>query len=138
MGNPHFTQIESNRIPMYTCGDYAWNPRAYDPARSAGQAILHLEDSQVGRLLLRDLVETYPGMLVYKVQDTGFNAIRAQYQRIVSAPHSGSTGAAYIAHLESLAQRMNTVFPTTYAAEKATLAEDIRWTKDDMANRYSR
>ena len=33
-------QNEINRIPLATCADYAYNPRAYDPSRSVGQAIL--------------------------------------------------------------------------------------------------
>ena len=62
MSNPLCTQNQANRIPLLTCADYAYNPWGYDPARSIGQAILHLADSAQQRDLLKDLVEAYPGM----------------------------------------------------------------------------
>ena len=65
MSNPMCKQNEINRIPLATCADYAWNPADYDPVRSIGQAILHLADTPGRCEALRDLVEAYPGMLVY-------------------------------------------------------------------------
>jgi len=41
MSNPMRLQNEANRIPLATCADYAYNPAAYDPLRSIGQAIVH-------------------------------------------------------------------------------------------------
>ena len=87
MSNPLCPQNEANRIPLLTCADYAFNPAAYDPERSIGQAILHLADTPEQRQVLKDLVEAYPGMLVAK-QGTGYNSVRHQYTVLASAPHS--------------------------------------------------
>ena len=64
MSNPLRQQNEINRLPLATCADYAFNPRAYEPLRSIGQAILLQADTSPQREALRELVETYPGMLL--------------------------------------------------------------------------
>jgi len=136
MSNPLCSQNEINRIPMLTCADYAWNPADYDPARSVGQAILHLAETKPQRELLRDLVEAYPGMLIYGRGDTGFNAVRDQYARIAAAPHARQAAQAYIEHVERLSARLKEVFPDNYQAEKKTIDDDIAWLQRNYTAKY--
>lgn len=136
MSNPHCAQNEINRIPLLTCADYAWNPGGYDPARSIGQAIVHLEQTAEARRLLADLVEAYPGMLLYGNGHTGFNSVRDQYGRIAAQPHARFAAGAYIAGLESLAARMRQVFPDRYLAARKTLDDDVAWAKAAFAGKY--
>jgi hypothetical protein len=145
MGNPLCPQSEINRIPLLTCADYAYNPAAYDPGRSIGQAILHLaggsEDSSDAALqnrcaVLKDLVEAYAGMLIWQKPNTGLNCVREQYQRIATAPHSRTAALAYIAWLEDLSARMDKAFPKQYRDAKATVDADVVWTKAAFAAKY--
>lgn len=135
MSNPHCAQNEINRIPLLTCADYAWNPGSYDPARSIGQAILHLEDTVAGRAVLRDLVEAYPGMLLHG-KGPGFNSVRDQYARIAVQPHARFAAAAYLHHVENLASRMGEVFPDGYVAARKTLEADVAWIEKAFTSRY--
>ncbi len=136
MSNPHCPQNEINRIPLLTCADYAWNPGAYDPARSIGQAILHLEESPEARAVLRDLVEAYPGMLVAGSGRTNFNFVREQYNRLASTPHSRFAVEAYVLHLRSLSDRARQVFPDRYRAARKTLDDDVAWAERAFAVKY--
>jgi hypothetical protein len=61
ISNPLSPQNEANRIPLLTIADYLWNPEAYDPVRSIGQALAHLGQTPEQRSALKDLVELYPG-----------------------------------------------------------------------------
>ena len=137
MGNPHGKQNQINRIPLATCADYAYNPRAYDPSRSIGQAILAVADTQPQREVLRDLVETYPGMLVYfPTRGTGFNALQDQCDRILATPHSRQVALGYLEHLQKLADRLAREFPDSYQAEKMTLTNDLQLVARKMAAKY--
>lgn len=138
MSNPHCLQNEINRIPLLTCADYAWNPRAYDPSRSIAQAILHLEDSAAGRNVLCDLVEVYPGMLLHANGHTGFNSARDQYNRIAGQRHARFAAAAYVQQLEALSRRMGEALPERYRAARKTLDEDIAWMKQAFEHRYGK
>ena len=131
-------QNEINRIPAATCADYAYNPRAYDPMRSIGQAILSQADKPSQREVLRDLVETYPGMLLIcsSKNKTGYNPVRAQMDHILAAPQSRQTALGYVEHLENLARRLELEFPNRYGPEKKTLDKDIQVVKQKLAARY--
>lgn len=135
MSNAMCPQNQINRIPMLTCADYAFNPAAYDPARSIGQAILHLADTLEGRQALKDLVEAYPGMLLYG-QGTGFNAVRHQYSRLASAPHSRYIVEGYIQRMENLSARLGKAFPDRYQDARKTLDADVAWMKEAFAGKY--
>ncbi len=135
MSNPLCKQNEINRIPLMTCADYAYNPWAYDPARSVGQAILHFTDDATQRVLVKDLVEAYPGMLYYG-KGTGFNAVREQYARIAAVPHSRYIASMYIDHVQSLARRVEDAFPDRLKAERQTVVDDITWMKRAFAEKY--
>lgn len=136
MSNPLCPQNEINRIPLSTCADYAFNPAAYDPARSIGQAIVHLADARPAQEALRDLVEAYPGMLIYGRTQTSFNAVREQYARIAAGPHMRAAARAYIEYLERLARRLRDAFPDRFAAACATLEDDIALLKRKFAEQY--
>jgi hypothetical protein len=137
MSNPHCKQNQINRIPLATCADYAYNPRAYDPARSIGQAIFQVADAPAQREALRDLVEAYPGMLIYSfTRGTGFNSVQAQFDRIIGAPHSRQAAIAYIEYLQQLSARLKQQFPDRYQPEKQTLDNDIQQLKRKFAAKY--
>jgi len=137
MSNPMCSQNEINRIPMLTCADYAYNPAAYDPARSIGQSIVHLADSRAQREVLRGLVEAYVGMIIGGRAYTGYNAVRYQYGRIAAVPHSHQAAQAYIGFVEQLMARLKEVFPDSYAATKKTIEDDIAWMKLRYAEKYT-
>jgi hypothetical protein len=136
MSNPLKTQNEINRIPLLTCADYAYNPAAYDPFRSIGQAIVRLADSGPQREVLRDLVETYPGMLICGQSATSFNAVLNQYSRISNAPYSRQAALAFINWMEELSARLKQTFPESYAPEKATLDNDIKLLRKTFTAKY--
>lgn len=136
MSNPHRSQNEINRIPLLTCADYAWNPRAYDPERSIGQAIAHLEPTPEARAALRDLVQAYPGMLLYGNGSPAFNAVRDQYLRLATLRHARFTASAYLRSLEELSDRLHALFPDRYVAAQNTLDDDIAWIRAAFIERF--
>lgn len=135
MSNPLCTQNQINRLPLLTCADYAYNPWAYDPARSIGQAILHLAETDEQRQVLKDLVEAYPGMLLYQ-GGTGLNPVREQFKRLISAPHSRFVVDALLGHLEGLAARFERAFPRQFGPAKKTLGDDLAWVRQAYAAKY--
>jgi hypothetical protein len=137
MSNPMCKQNEINRIPLATCADYAWNPADYDPARSIGQAIAHLADTPGRREVLRDLVEAYPGFLIYSShRNSAFNAVQEQFDRIISMPYSRQAAIAYIDHLQQLSDRLKEQFPDHYQPARQTLDNDIQLLKKKFALKY--
>jgi hypothetical protein len=125
MCNPHHTQNEINRIPMYTCADYAYNPKAYDPMRSIGQAILQLEPQN--KDVMADMVNAYPGMLVWGNGDTGCNPVRDRMTQVLKMPHNHTIAEGYARNMMQLVARFDKAFPDRYTAEKKTLKADLRW-----------
>jgi hypothetical protein len=130
MSNPLCQQNEMNRVPLATCADYAYNPKAYDPARSIGQAILLQTDNDAGRKTLLDLVEVYPGFIAYP-GGTGTNPPRIEFEKAIRS------GNYYIArnmlrHLDDIARRVEQDFPQRYPATKQTIRADIDWMKKTL------
>ena len=128
VSNPMREQNEINRIPLATCADYSYNPRAYDPLRSIGQAILLQAKKPSQRELLRDLVEAYPGMLLTPgggKKKTAYNPVRARMDNLLALMQPGFAAQAYLDSLDKLAARLQREFPHRYDAEKKTLAADI-------------
>ncbi len=125
MSNPMASQNEMNRIPLATCADYAYNPKGYDPTRSIGQAILRAADTDARRNLLLDLVEQYPGCILYP-GGTGTNPPRIEFRKLLAA------GNFYLArnmfrHMQDSAARMDREFPDRYPATKKTIRVDVEW-----------
>lgn len=133
MCNPLHTQTEANRIPMLTCGDYAYNPGAYEPMRSIGQAIYHLGENDRQRAVLKELVEQYPGMLICGTGATGYNPVRDRISRIREIRHAGPIVDSYLVSIEQLLEKMKTTFPDSYGPEKKTIAADIEFIKKGLA-----
>ncbi len=136
LANPLASQNEANRIPLLTQADYAYNPWEYDPARSIGQAILHLSETPEQRMALRDLVELYPGMLLTGA-GTGHNPVRARFAEITAQPHRRVLAEAYLAHVEGVLDRLATAFPGRFADARATLAADLDWLREMHRQTYS-
>jgi hyaluronoglucosaminidase len=126
LSNSMSPQDEINRLPMFTCADYAWNPWGYDPARSSGQAIVHLAQTAPQRAALKDLVEAYPGMLLF-AQPTLFNPVRARLAWYAEQEDGRSRVAAYLRETEALARRFRAAFPRQFSDAKQTLDDDLTW-----------
>jgi hypothetical protein len=136
MSNPLSPQNQANRIPMLTIADYAWNPDAYDPARSIGQAIAHLGDTPEETRVLKDLVELYPGRLVDGSFSTGWNSFRNRFRRTLE---SGSQRSAedLIAHAEDVSRRMLRIFPDRFVSARTLLDADIEGIRTEYSRKYS-
>lgn len=138
MSNPLCQQNEWNRIPLLTCADYAYNPSAYDPMRSIGQAILHLGRTPEEREVLKQAVEVYPGFVIWGKPNTGLNPVREQFNKILAIPHSRYIAEAYVSRLEALADKTDRVFPDRCKAERQTLRNDIAHVKGLLEARYGK
>lgn len=136
MSNPLCSQNEWNRLPLLTCADYAYNPYAYDPMRSIGQAILHLGRTPEEREVLKQVVEVYPGFVIWGRPSTGLNPVRDQFNKIIAMPHSRYIAEAYVSKLESLADSADRVFPDRCKAERQTIRNDIAYVKGLLEARY--
>jgi hyaluronoglucosaminidase len=132
IANPLSPQNEANRIPMLTIADYLWNPEAYDPARSIGQAIAHLSRTRAQEMVLKDLVELYPGRLVDGSFSTGWNSLRVRFR----GAESKSAELALIGNAEGVSRRMANLFPNQYVLARGTLDADIAGIREEFAKRY--
>ncbi len=121
MSNPMCPQNEINRLPLATCADYSYNPWAYDPARSIGQAILLLAGSGAQRDVLKDLTEAYPGFLVVG-GGTGANPVRNIFASLEYA-----AAQEFKDHLQDILTRLAGHFPDRFADARQTVANDIGW-----------
>jgi hypothetical protein len=135
ISNPLSPQNDVNRIPMLTVADYLWNPAGYDPARSIGQAIAHLGNTPGERLLLKDLVELYPGRLVDGDLSTGWNSLRNRFRLILDG---GSQEAAmnFIVHAEDVSRRMAKLFPDRYVLARKVLDGDLGKMRLEYSKKY--
>jgi hypothetical protein len=148
LSNPMATQNQINRLPLATCADYAYNPWAYDPQRSIGQAILRLCESGTRpylpsphaneaasrpssktlaqRQLLKDLVEAYPGFIVTGGR-TSANPVRKTFERL-AAQHDAHAAALEFCHqIEDISTRLAREFPHQFPATRKTVADDVAW-----------
>jgi hypothetical protein len=135
MGNPLCPQNEINRIPLITLADYAYNPRGYDPARSIGQAILHLTDTPAQRQVLKELVELYPGMLL-EGKGTNYNAVLTRFDEILARPHSRFMADLYLQHAADVARRLDEAFPDRFKDAVKTLTGDVDRMKAAYREKY--
>jgi len=135
MSNPLCRQNEANRIPLSTCADYAYNPYGYDPDRSIGQAIAHLTAGHVKRRVLADLVEAYPGMLIYG-GGTGTNPLRAEFDRLPADESARSAAEALLRNTRALAAALEREFPGRFEATKQVLEADLAWMESAFSERF--
>jgi hypothetical protein len=125
MSNPHSPQNEINRVPLLTCADYAYNPGAYDPARSIGQAILQLADTPAQRTILKDLVELYPGDLICGSTSTAYNPVLERIAALMKEPGGPALAAKLVHRVDRVAKRLETEFPGRYGGTRRTLADHL-------------
>ena len=133
MGNPMGTENQINRLPLATCADYSYNPVAYDPARSIGQAIVLLGKNHAQQKVLKELVEVYPGFLVTG-GDTGTNPVRTQFQALAAEPNSRAA-QEFLSRMEALAAESDTNFPGQFGDAKKNIAADIAWMKQRQGSK---
>ena len=130
MSNPLSPQNEINRIPLFTCADFAYNPWAYDPVRSIGQAILHLAKTRPQRDALKALIELYPGNLTCGSTRTDYNVVLEEYKRLAARPESRREAAEFAAHVTAVVLRFEQEFPAEYSRTKETLSDHLAKLKD--------
>lgn len=130
IGNPMGLQNEINRIPLATCADYAYNPKAYNPARSIGQAIFILGKTRAQQGVLKELIEAYPGFIATG-GGPGANAVREEFKKLSSEPDSKSA-RTFIQRMEDFSAKLNQEFPGEFDAAKKTVADDLAWMKEGL------
>lgn len=128
MSNPMALQNEINRIPLATCADYSYNPWRYDPDRSIGQAILGLAQTISQQLVLKELVETYPGFLI-SGGGTGENPVRRKFEELAGSQDSRTEAHDFVRHLEDISLRLTKEFPGEFTEARQTVDEDVIWMK---------
>lgn len=132
LSNPMCSQSQINRIPFATCADYANDPLAYKPARSIGQSILRFGKNPAEQMVLKELVEAYPGFIVAG-GGTGTNPVRAKFGSGLAQDRSLAVAAKFIAQMDGLAGRLAKLFPTRFLDARKTLLNDSEWMKEQMA-----
>jgi hypothetical protein len=132
MSNPLCPQNEINRIPMFTCADYAFNPVAYDPIRSIGQAIMHLGETNAQRQALKALVRLYPGMLIFGETRTGFNPVLERFRLFLERPEGRSAASAFADRVEKVLKQLEAAFPGRYEKAKETVGRDLAEIKKSL------
>jgi hypothetical protein len=132
--NPMCAQNQSNRLPLATCADYAFDPRGYNPARSIGQSILRLGKTEKQQQVLKELVEAYPGFIVAG-GGTGTNPVRAKFGTMNPDSSPQSPALQFIHHLEDIAARLGKLFPGQFGATRQTILDDLAWMRDQLVRR---
>lgn len=125
MANPLCPQNEINRIPLITEADYAYNPWDYDPARSIGQAIVHVARLPEQQAVLKDLVELYPGMLIEGSRHTSANPVIKGLKKLLADGKPRSEAEAYLAEFEAVAARLERAFPDRFADARVTVRQNL-------------
>jgi AraC-like DNA-binding protein len=128
ISNPMASQNQINRLPLATCADYAYNPAAYDPVRSIGQAIRQLAETAEQQEVLKHLVEAYPGFIAAG-GSTETNPVRQKFHRLLAVPGLRRTAQEFLHHMEKVAARLEQEFPGQFAPAKKTVTDDLAWMK---------
>jgi len=131
MSNPLCPQNEINRIPLFTCADYALNPAAYDPLRSIGQAIQALATAGPQQQALKHLVELYPGMLLYGDTRTGYNPVLERLRTLLASPDGSAKARALKERVKRIIDELDAAFPDRYARTKETLRSNLEQMRKD-------
>lgn len=132
MSNPMEPQSEINRLPLATCADYAYNPRAYDPGWSIGQAILLFGKTKAQRAVLMDLVEAYPGFIVTG-GGTQMNPVRDKFKKLL-AKQNPAAAQKFLGQMEHLWLRLDTEFPGEFDEAKKSVKADVEWMKKQVSS----
>ena len=125
LANPLCAQNEIDRLPRATIAEWAWNPAAYDPSAAIARAIGEAGKTPEEGALLAELVDLYPGMLVYGEVNTAFNPVLRRMDELTSRSHNLTAARAYVDAVRAVADRMEQVFPARYEWTKKTIAGDV-------------
>ena len=138
MANPMKTQSPFSRIGLYTCADYAWNPKEYDPKRSIGQTILNLTNSPEQANTLKDVIEIYYGCLLGQTEHYwyGRNSARMSFEAITKLKHGYVSARLFVDNLKRVLTDLEKYFPGMYDAECQTIQKDIDWMENQMHIKY--
>ena len=136
MVNPLGRQNRIDRIPLITCMDYAYNPKAYDPDRSIGQAILQMASTPEEQQTLARLVESYPGELIFQKDSSerglvGLNPVRERFKSMNTSVSTINEPANYMGDLEEFQARFSKLFPGKFPDAEAIIRNDIVWMKQN-------
>jgi len=74
--------------------------------------------------VLKDLVELYPGMVLFD-QGTGYNPAIDRFEDLIDTPHSRFLADAYLRHAAGIATRLKRNFPGQFADARAMLEGNI-------------
>lgn len=135
MGNPLCPQNDINRIPLFTSADYAFNPAGYDPLRSIGQAIAHLADTPGQRQALKELVELYPGMLLYGNTGTGFNPVLERFRGLIQRPETRGLAVDFLSRVERAEKQLAASFPDKYLSTRETVRGHVAEMRQELASK---
>ncbi|MGH7951650.1 MAG: beta-N-acetylglucosaminidase domain-containing protein [Limisphaerales bacterium] len=127
ISNPMEPQNQINHIPLATCADYAYNPRAYNPQRSIGQAILLFGKNHAQREVLKQLIEAYPGFIAAG-GGTGTNPVRNKFKKL-AAESDSRAARQFLDQIERLSNQFEEEFPNQFSAAQKTVAADVTWMK---------
>lgn len=142
MVNPHGRQNHVNRIPLLTCLDYAFNPGAYDPDRSIGQAILHLAATPEQQNILARLVEIYPGELIFQKDNSerglvGLNPARERFRLFDNSGYLSGNIKEYITGLEKLSDDLNQQLAGKFPDAVSSIRSDILWIRRNTTETFN-
>lgn len=129
MSNSMAKQNRLNRLPLWTCADYAYDPRHYDSDRALERAIINLSNKPWQARTLRYMVENYPSNLVLG-KDQFYNPVRARLINDLRDGWSTYDVEWYPGWIEQLAFLLTSDFDTYYAAEYDTVMADSKWLWD--------
>lgn len=136
MVNPLGIQNRINRIPLITCMDYAYNPKAYNPDNSIGQAILQIGQTPEEQQVLARLVEYYPGELIFQKDISerglvGLNPVRERFKSINTSVRTVREANSYMGSLEELLSRFSKLFQGQFPDAEEIIRNDIVWMKQN-------
>lgn len=133
LSNPMCSQNQINRIPLATCADYASDPVSYKPARSIGQSIMRFGKTAPEQLVLKELVEAYPGFIVAG-GGTGTNPVRVKFNTLMQQDRALVSAQKFVLQTEALAARLLKHFATGFPDACRTMRADVEWMKSQLKN----
>lgn len=122
MSNPFFLENETNRIPLFTQADYAYDPENYDPSKSIGQAIIHQTDHEKQRFALLELVKLYASHI--SIISVRYNPVVDRYLNLTKVPFSSYVAETYIQHLKNVQDKMTKAFSGKHHIEAIKTLEE--------------
>ncbi len=135
MANPLHKENRINRLPLMTMMAYAKHPVSYNPAQAIVNAIHSIAQNESQQRTLKDLIELYPGMLVYD-RGTGFNPVMTLFQQFLDTPHQRHLAELYLRHVQDTMKRLDTYFDHYFVGALGTLRHNIATMEGAYEQRY--